>query len=68
MKQPMIEVPSNWGGNREGAGAGKKPEGEKKSQLYIMIKNDHITMLGGKDNVKQIMTDAVNEKIKDIQV
>lgn len=57
-----INIPSNHGGPREGAGRyyAKDP----KKQTYLYIRESVIEALGGKEKIQQIMQAAVDEAYK----
>lgn len=64
MSDYIIEVPSNWGGDREHAG--RHPVEDKKKQLAIGIRQSVIAKLGGDKWVKRIMADAIDKALAEI--
>lgn len=55
----IIEVPSNHGGTRPGAGREKKPDPKK--QVFIGVRESQIKKLGGMEKVKQLLVEYINQ-------
>lgn len=56
-----VEIPSNWGGAREGAG--RNPVPDKKLQVSIMVPGSYFDKLGGKKGLQEIMLEAIEKAL-----